>query len=244
MNAVLLSIVALFSTVAGGSCALRFRDHLHLVLGFTAGMMLGVVFFDLLPQSLELAGGGGGHRAAMVALAVGFLLFHGIEKFTRAHRARDGAHAHDHRPVLGVVSAAALVGHSLLDGVGIGLAFQVSPAVGVTVAVAVIAHDFCDGMNTVGLMLVHGNTTARALGMLALDALAPVLGAGSMFAVSVTSDALVLCMGFLSGFLLYIAASDILPRAHARASATDALRLVALTVLGAASAYAMLRALD
>ena len=42
----------------------------------------------------------------------------------------------------------------IMDGVGIGLAFQVSNAVGIVVAVAVIAHDFCDGLNTVGLMLL------------------------------------------------------------------------------------------
>jgi hypothetical protein len=42
MNAVLFSLAAFISTSAGGLCALGLRAHLHLVLGFTAGVLLGV----------------------------------------------------------------------------------------------------------------------------------------------------------------------------------------------------------
>ena len=42
-------------------------------------------------------------------------------------------------------------------GIAIGLAFQVSSSTGLTVALAVIGHDFADGINTMALMLAHGN---------------------------------------------------------------------------------------
>jgi ZIP family zinc transporter len=242
MNAVVLSLVAFVSTSAGGLCALGFRDRLHLVLGFTAGVLLGVVSFDLVPKSFELSHQlGGNGLAAIVALAGGFLLFHGLKKFVLAARVRENACAHDHRPSYGVLSAAALISHSFLDGVGIGLAFQVSEPVGVTVAVAVIAHDFCDGLNTVSLMLLHRNTMARALGMLALDAVAPALGAASTLAYSAPPETLVLYLGFFAGFPLYIGASVILPQAHFRAGSASATRLIGLTVLGASFTYAMAR---
>src|SRR5262245_51193934 len=138
MNAVGLSLLTLFSTAAGGLCALRFRDRLHLVLGFAAGVLLGVVSFDLLPESFELAHRlGGDGRAAMIALVAGFLLFHSLEKFVLVHAAHEGDYAPHRHPSVGVLSAVALIGHSFMDGVGIGLAFQVSPAVGLTVAIAV-----------------------------------------------------------------------------------------------------------
>jgi ZIP family zinc transporter len=242
MNAVLLSVVTLFSTSAGGLCALRFRDRLHLVLGFTAGVLLGVVAFDLLPESFGLSRRlGSDGQAAMIALAGGFLLFHGLEKFVLVHRVHEADYAHHHHPGVGVLSAAALIGHSFMDGVSIGLAFQVSQAVGLTVAIAVITHDFCDGLNTVSLMLMHRNTTARALGMLALDAVAPVLGAVSTFACSVPPEILVLYLGFFAGFLLYIGASDILPQAHSRAGAAAATSLIGLTGLGASFSYVVMR---
>jgi ZIP family zinc transporter len=242
MNALLLSLVTFFSTAVGGLCAFRFRDRLHLVLGFTAGVLLGVVCFDLLPEIFEQSRRlGGNGNSAMVALAAGFLLFHGLEKFVLVHHVHESDYAHHHHPSVGVLSAAALIGHSFMDGVGIGLAFQVSPAIGLTVAIAVIAHDFCDGLNTVSLMLMHRNTTRRALGMLALDSVAPVLGAASTLAYSAAPGTLVLYLGFFAGFLLYIGAADILPQAHSRAGPAAAMSLIGLTALGAAFIYVVIR---
>ncbi|HEY1392174.1 MAG TPA: ZIP family metal transporter [Methylibium sp.] len=242
MNVILLSIVTFFSTAAGGLCAFRFRDRLHLVLGFTAGVLLGVVSFDILPEIFELAHAQGSNGlGAMVALVAGFLLFHSLEKFVLVHHAHENQYAHHHHPKVGVLSALALIGHSFMDGVGIGLAFQVSNALGITVAIAVIAHDFCDGLNTVSLMLLHRNSTRSSMVMLILDALAPVLGAASTLAFQVPAPTLLLYLGFFAGFLLYIGASDILPEAHSRARPGTSLGLIALTTLGAVLMYFVLR---
>jgi ZIP family zinc transporter len=116
-----------------------------------------------------------------------------------------------------------------MDGVGIGLGFQVSPTVGALVALAVIAHDFTDGMNTVTLMLTHKNTARQATKFLLIDALAPVLGALSTLLFTVSESFLLAYLGFFAGFLLYIGASDILPEAHSKHSSW---KTVVLTVLG------------
>ena len=149
---------------------------MHRILGFTAGVLVAVVAFDLLPEIVRLA-----HASkrvpdvAMVALVVGFLLFHSLEKFVLVHPAQEDHYSHHHHPNVGLASASVLAAHSCMDGVAIGLGFQVSPVVGLTVAIAVIAHDFSDGLNTVGLMLRHrqlhaardhdaGHRRARAAG--------------------------------------------------------------------------------
>jgi zinc transporter ZupT len=239
MNVVLFALTAMISTAAGGLFALRFRDHMHLILGFTAGVLLGVVTFDILPEIFALAGDYGLEpTGAMVALVAGFLLFHSIEKLTMIHHAQEESYAAHHHPQVGLLSALALVGHSFMDGVGIGLGFQVSNTVGIAVAVAVIAHDFADGLNTVSLMLAHGNTTRRSLLLLALDALAPFLGALSTLFFQVPPDILALYLGFFAGFLLYISAADILPEAHSRQPA----RLtIVMTCLGALFIFLVIR---
>jgi len=239
VSAILLSLATFCSTFAGGLFALRFRDRLHLILGFTAGVLLGVVSFDILPELFDLAR----ERALdpvepMVALVVGFLLFHSVEKLTAIHHAQEERYADHHHPRIGVYSAAALIGHSFMDGVGIGLAFQVSKAVGVIVAVAVIAHDFADGLNTVSLMLAHRNSIRRSMLMVALDALAPILGVTSTLFLRVPPTILTLYLGFFAGFLLCIGAADILPEAHSRQS--SGLTIV-LTCLGAAFIFCVTR---
>ncbi|MBU6476078.1 MAG: ZIP family metal transporter [Alphaproteobacteria bacterium] len=235
MTAVLFSVATFFSTFFGGLFALRHNDRLHYILSFTAGVLLGVVSFDILPEIFRLAQTHGYDPArAMIALVFGFLLFHSAEKLVLIHHAHEDGYTPHHHPQVGFLSALALSGHSFMDGVGIGIAFQVSAQVGVIVAIAVIAHDFCDGLNTVVLMLVHKNDRRRALKMLALDAIAPVFGAASTLLFRLPPQGLMLFLGFFSGFLLYIGAADILPEAHSKAPPAIVLRLVGLTCLGAA----------
>jgi zinc transporter ZupT len=243
MIAVLFSVASFLSTFAGGLFALKFNDRLHFILSFTAGVLLGVVSFDVLPEIFSLAHEHGiSATGAMIALVAGFLFFHSLEKFVLVHHAHEEAFAPHHHPKIGILSAFALTGHSFLDGIGIGLAFQVSKAAGIVVAIAVVAHDFCDGLNTVGLMLAHRNSKQRSFAMLVLDAVAPVLGAASTLAFTLPAEILLIFLGFFSGFLLYIAASDILPEAHSQADKSTVIGLIGLTALGAGLIFFVVRA--
>jgi len=226
----LLASATFLSTLLGGLVGLKNKDRLHRFLGYTAGVLLGVVAFDLLPEIFDLLRDQ--HRdptGAMIALVCGFLAFHIVEKTILIHHTQEHEYEVHHHPHVGVASALALCGHSFLDGVGIGLGFQAGNAIGVAVAIAVIAHDFTDGLNTVNLMLLNKNKSRRALGFLLLDALAPVLGALSTLLFSISDAGLVLYLGFFAGFLLYIGASEILPEAH---SSHSSYRTIGFTVLG------------
>jgi zinc transporter ZupT len=50
-----VGVAALVATLLGGLFALRFKDKLHLILGFSAGAVIAVAFFDLLPEAIALA---------------------------------------------------------------------------------------------------------------------------------------------------------------------------------------------
>ncbi|HEX9503686.1 MAG TPA: ZIP family metal transporter [Patescibacteria group bacterium] len=230
MEAILLSATTFFSTFFGGLFAVRFRHKLHLIMGFTAGVLLGVVAFDIFPEIIRLVNENNFKSTnTMIALVLGFLVFHILEKFLIIHHSHENDYADHKHPHVGVLSALALIGHSFMDGVGIGLGFKINTSVGLLVAIAVIAHDFTDGMNTITLMLNNNNTTGKSKVFLFLDALAPVLGALSTLLFVVSPQFLVLYLGFFAGFLLYIGASDILPEAHSKNSSAT---LIGLTVLG------------
>jgi zinc transporter ZupT len=239
MAPILLSIATFFSTLLGGLTALKNQDKLHRFLGYTAGVLLGVVAFDLLPEIFNTLNRQ--HRSptqAMVALVCGFLVFHIIEKSLLIHHSQEAEYQLHHHPQVGLASALALSGHSFLDGVGIGLGFQASKTVGIAVAIAVIAHDFTDGLNTVNLMLINQNRSRRAFAMLLIDAIAPVLGALSTLLFHLSPGGLTLYLGFFAGFLLYIGASEILPEAH---SGHSSYQTIGLTITGAAFIFAVTR---
>jgi zinc transporter ZupT len=196
--------------LAGGFVAIKSRSKINLALGLTAGIILGLVAFDLLPEIFEITKQQGLDVVwPMAALVTGFLLFHIAEKMILLHDSNESQYGPHQHPRVGLLGEIALFGHSFLDGLVIGLAFKASTAVGVSVSIAVIGHRFADGFNTTNIMLFHKNkpeTTKKVL-----------------------YAALAIYLGFFAGFLLYIGASDILPQAHSKNSSRAT---IVLTVLG------------
>jgi len=213
--ALLLGFAALVATLLGGAFALRYQDKLHLILGFSAGAVLGVALFDLLPEAFDLADKHYATPTITLFVALGFFTFMFLNRVLLLHPEDEehGGHG-EHRQ--GTLGAASLSLHSFLDGVGIGLAFKVSTTVGVVVAVAVLAHDFSDGINTVSVILRNRGKGIRALRWLLLDALAPLLGVVSTYFFTLSDATLGILLSVFCGFFLYIGASDLLPESHHR----------------------------
>ncbi|WP_406265880.1 ZIP family metal transporter [Streptomyces sp. NBC_00191] len=211
--AVFVALGAFLMTLFGGWTAGRVTDRRHLVLGLAGGLMLGVVGLDLLPEALEAAGNEVfGVPQALLLFVGGFLAAHLVERLLAVRRAAHGVD--DRAPQVGLTAAAAMVGHSLMDGIAMGAAFQVGGGMGATVAIAVITHDFADGFNTYTITSLYGNTRGKALAMLVADALAPVAGAASTLLFTLPPELLGSYLGFFGGALLYLAAAEILPEAH------------------------------
>ena len=209
------------STLIGGSFALRFKDKLHLILGFSAGAVIAVAFFDLMPEAIELGGKLYGTVAITSIIAAGFVIYMILDRFVmfHSHIEEDGhddmaLHDHPSHARRGKLGAGSLSIHSFLDGVAIGLAFQVSAAVGSIVAVAVLVHDFSDGINTVNLILKNKGEKKHAFRWLIVDAIAPVVGVVSTFFFTLPETSLGVILAIFSGFFLYIGASDLLPESH------------------------------
>ena len=239
MTPILLAMATFVSTLSGGLTGLKNKDRMHRFLGYTAGVLLGVVAFDLLPEIFKiLSQEHRGPTGAMAALVCGFLVFHVIEKSILIHHTNEKEYEVHHHPQVGVASALALSGHSFLDGVGIGLGFQAGTSVGIAVAIAVIAHDFTDGLNTVNLMLLNKNRSRKAFLFLLLDASTPILGVLSTLLFKVSDSGLTLYLGFFAGFLLYIGASEILPEAHSEHSSYQT---IGLTIIGVLFMFAVTR---
>lgn len=239
MEAILLSFVSFLSTLSGGWFGIKHREQMHYIESFTVGVLLGVCFFDIVPEAFRVSTSlGTGPTPMLVALVVGFLVFHVFEKAILIHHSHEEQYAVHTHPSVGLFGAFGLVFHSFLDGVGIGVGFQVSPAVGLVIAIAVIAHDFSDGLNTVAVMFMHKNTTKKTVLLLLFDALAPMAGVASTYVFRFPGSWLVFYLGFFGGFLLYIGASDLLPEAHSKQSSWP---MLGLTALGAAFIFLVTR---
>jgi zinc transporter ZupT len=212
MDLLIVTVATIFATTLGGLFALRLKDHLHLILGFSAGAVFGVAIFDLLPEAIELTQDTYSVRTVTVLISIGFAFYMILDRYFSLHlHAKNGCENPRHGGKLG---AAALTFHSFLDGFGIGLAFKVSPAVGWIVALAVLAHDFSDGINTVNMILKNQGEKKMAQKWLIADALAPAVGVVVSTGITISSASLGLVLSVFVGLFLFISASDLIPESH------------------------------
>lgn len=218
-TALILAAITAFATALGGALALRTKDRQHLILGLAAGLLLGLVAFDLIPEIFqtnqsEIAG----LPIASLFLVAGFLALHITERWFGTHEPDDSDYAHheSHSHVSGTLGGIAMGIHVFLDGVALAVAFNVSNALGIAVFAALLVHAFSDGLNTVSFLVKSKNWSSRAIWLLGLDAVARVAGAliGNHYIISESSIALYLAL--FAGFIIYIATSHILPEAHAQ----------------------------
>lgn len=219
------------STFGGGAVALRLHRELHTLIALTGGVVVAVALFDVLPEALDAVGDA---RRATWIVGAGFLAFFLAERALVLHHRDEEDQARAHARV-GALGAAGLSAHSFVDGLGIGLAFHLGTATGLLVFLAVVTHDFADGLNTVGFILRQSDDRRAAVRWLAVDALAPLVGAAVGATLSVSDRSLGYLLCAYAGFFLYMGATDLLPHAHEHPSR----RRVALTAFGFAATWAI-----
>ena len=213
---IILGLVTSIATLLGGYVAAKNRKHFGIIAAFSAGVLIGVPLFQLLPASFRLAGMT--HVSTdniFYMTALGFTFLYMLERLLSVKKVVSGdGWKYVRHSTGGIYGASELALHSFADGFAIGVGFHFNLQIGMIVALAVIFHDFPDGMNTVTVMLNSGNSLKSSIRMLLLDAATPVLGAAASLYITQVDRYLVYLLPFFAGGFLYLGASDLLPEAH------------------------------
>jgi ZIP family zinc transporter len=219
----LIALATFVATCLGGFFALKFKDKLHLTLGFSAGAVLGLAFFDLLPESIQMSGTFFSTSTVALLVGIGFISYMVLDRLfilhgcDHDHDEHEGEHIHEQiSNPRGSFGAGSLSVHSMMDGLAIGLSFGVSSGLGIAVAAAVLTHDFSDGINTVSMVLRHGGSKLKALKWLAVDAIAPIVGIVVGSLIAIPEPYIGAFLAVFTGFFLYLGAGDLLPESHHR----------------------------
>jgi len=222
MTPILLAAVTAIATALGGLLALKAKDRLHLVLGLSAGLLLGLVAFELIPEIFKLDSGEFlGAPTVSIALITGFLLLHFYERFFGSHEPAESDYGHDHSHkanVAGGIGAVAMGIHIFIDGLALAIAFTVNDALGFAVFAALLVHAFSDGLNLVAFLIKNGKWSKKTIWLLGVDSLARVGGAALGTTLTLNENITSLHLAAFAGIIIYLATSHILPEAHARHS--------------------------
>lgn len=200
-------VAASLTTIAGGVLAFRLAHRMTAILAIAAGVVLGVAFFDLLPEALEFGERSYTHRSTIALAALGFTGYLLLSRLLATAEKRSRWQAH--------LGPASLTLHSFLDGLLMGMAFQIAPEIGWAVALAVLTHDLADGVNTVSLALsiAHRGLAVR---WLVVNGLAPLAGVLIGLLIRLPDAVFTPLLAIFAGVFLYIGACELLPRSLAR----------------------------
>jgi ZIP family zinc transporter/zinc and cadmium transporter len=216
--------VLFFGTLAGlatltGILLMRSRqkwaiDRSQYVNSFAAGLILALVFFHLMPEASELS------SIAFPVVFLGFFSFYLLENFIVIHSGSE-LHFHASDPCLqhtsetnGVMAFAGLSLHSLIDGVIIGVGFELGSEIGILAALAVIAHEVPEGVTS--FALINEALPEKSFVLSLIVAIATPIGAfiSLVFIQSLDDNMIGILLALAAGTFVYVSASDLIPQTH------------------------------
>lgn len=233
MNPALLSV--LYSLIAGASTiigiqVLVFRESLarkysDYFMSFAAGSILAIALVHLMPEALEL------NPKAFLYMTAGFIAFYLIETVLLLHPGPEMHHLEhtekEGRAAFGTMVFIGLFVHSFIDGIIIGVGFEVNAAVGVLSALGIILHELPEGVSTFSVLVIS-MARKKALVLSYLVALAtPAATVITVLFIGKVPDRMMgMLLALAAGSFIYVSASDLIPQTHQGKGYGNALFLV------------------
>jgi zinc transporter ZupT len=214
---IILSVsIAFAATLSAGLFIKKFKSNIGIICALASGFFIALALFDLLPEILALASE---NQISLIAILLsgtfGFVFLFAIERVFSFFQVKKHSMAKmSLQPRIGLLATLEFCSHGFLEGIAIGLSFQLQFGLGIVVAIAVISHDFCDGISTLTLMLNSGNSLKSSLGLLFVAASAPIIGTAVTLFVSIQESFLIFSLSFLVGTFFYIGGGTLLPDAY------------------------------
>ena len=217
----------LYSTIVGASAgiigtglggAIAFildkpgKRFLSVLLSFSAGLMIAVVCFDLLPEAFEI----GSLFYGLLGLALGVVAIVFCEELINRYMgARGGWYPSNRYIETGILLGIGIALHNLPEGLAIGSGFTARMSYGWELALIISLHDIPEGIAMVTPMIIGGAGPFKAFISALIAGIPTGIGAMIGYLLGEISPVLIsLCLGFAGGAMLYITCSELIPESR------------------------------
>ncbi|MEX0935175.1 MAG: ZIP family metal transporter [Candidatus Paceibacterota bacterium] len=208
LAAVGIALVSLTGVLFFGSNKQLMRIQKY-VIPVAVGVFLSLILFELIPETLVLSPEYGG-----IAIAVGFIGFYILSSMLHEwyHHLEEEDCDRRGAAVLLLIGDAI---HNAADGVILGGAFLVDPTIGIAAAIGIALHEAPQEVVEFGVLVRAGFSRTKAALYNLISASSVILGTIITIALATHAEEYIwLLTGIAAGNLLFLAASDLLPRVH------------------------------
>ncbi|MGE5327968.1 MAG: ZIP family metal transporter [Deltaproteobacteria bacterium] len=183
---------------------------LGFILEFSAGLMLAVVCFDLLPEAFDL----GGVSLSCWGVVLGTIIIIILDDAVKRADYVKNSIGNNALLKTGVLMAVGISLHNFPEGIAIGSGFEASIKLGLSIALVIAVHDIPEGMAVAVPLRAAGIKGSRVLFLTILSGLPTAVGA--FFGVllgEISREIIAMCLGFAGGAMIYIVCSELIPEA-------------------------------
>jgi len=187
------------------------------ILGFSAGVMLSIIFLELLQESMDYSG----HWYSVAGIFIGLVAFFILDFYIPHHHAVTSEESYKGDFLKkGILLAIGISFHNLPEGLAIGVGFRGSLELGLTLSFLIALHNIPEGMAVAVSLKYGGYPLSRVLAITALSGVPMGIGALAGALIGVISPVILgLLFGFAAGAMLYIVCDELIPDAYQSAGA-------------------------
>jgi zinc and cadmium transporter len=210
-STLIVSLLSLIGVITLGIKDKFLNKIILLLVGLSAGALLGGALLHLIPEALEELG-----ESTFLYVILGFILFFIIERVLHWRHCHQSGKCDVH-----TFTYMNLIGdgiHNFIDGMIIAASYIISINLGIITTIAIITHELPQEIGDFGVLIYGGFRKTKALLFNFLSALTAVIGALVGYFISKTAESFsIYLLPFAAGGFIYIAASDLIPELHKEA---------------------------
>lgn len=184
------------------------RSLLSLILGFAAGIMIGISTLSLIPNSLSE----GLFFCVFGFVLGGFVLWFLDVKLPHTHKIEVEA---DMYYKMGIFIALGIALHNIPEGLAIGASNYISEELSLYTAIGIGLHNTAEGM-CVAFPLAIGNTSKTKIILIStLTGLSTLIGTFlGVLIGGISLNFVSISLAFAAGAMIYIASDELIPQSH------------------------------
>lgn len=219
LNRFVISIIVgisagIIGTGIGGAFAFILRQPsrrtLGMLMGFSSGLMLAVVCFDLLPTAFEISSLSSGITGIIVGVVLIIICEDIISSQTHVVLGKQGGYMRS-----GILIGIGIALHNFPEGLAIGSGFTAAQSYGLGLSILIAIHDVPEGMAMATPLIAAGVSSKKIFLYTILAGVPTGIGALIGYIIGGISPTLIgVCLGFAGGAMVYITCGELIPESR------------------------------
>ncbi|MGU9538438.1 ZIP family metal transporter [Clostridium tepidum] len=202
------TIVSLTGTMIGAAIGVSLKNPserlLSKLMGFSAGLMISIVIFDLIPEALNTWD----YFGVVIFLLLGILIVYFIDKNTNS------IDINMHKKIA-FMTALGLILHNLPEGILMGVGFQAGSRLGLKMAIVISIHDIPEGIAVATPLIASKEKKSKTLFYVFLTALPTLFGIFLGFYIAnISNNFLSMLLSLASGIMIYVVCAEMVPESR------------------------------